>query len=98
MEVLAARGRVWPKKLMINMSGADGNVCIDGLLFLQVKKGEVKFDPADWSDVSSDAIEFIKLMLTYDPRSPACIFSELLRPGCACASCVKDKGQVPRRC
>ena len=31
----------------------------------------MKFDPADWSDVSSDAIEFIKLMLTYDPRSLA---------------------------
>lgn len=34
-----------------------------------VKKGEVKFDPADWSDVSSTAIEFIKLMLTYDPKA-----------------------------
>ena len=34
-----------------------------------VKKGEVKFDPADWSDVSSHAIDFIKLMLTYDPKT-----------------------------
>eukprot|EP00913_Durusdinium_trenchii_P031677 g29663.t1 len=32
-----------------------------------VKKGEVKFDPADWSEVSSDAIDFIKLMLTFNP-------------------------------
>ncbi|CAE7625893.1 CPK2 [Symbiodinium microadriaticum] len=40
----------------------------DKEILAMVKKGEVKFDPADWSDVSSDAIEFIKLMLTYDPR------------------------------
>ena len=29
-------------------------------ILARVKKGEVKFDPADWSDVSSDAIDFIK--------------------------------------
>ena len=34
-----------------------------------VKKGEVKFDPTGWSDVSSTAIEFTKLMLTYDPKA-----------------------------
>ena len=38
-------------------------------ILAMVKKGEVKFDPADWSDVSSTAIEFIKLMLTYDPKA-----------------------------
>lgn len=38
-------------------------------ILAMVKKGAVKFDPADWSDVSSDAIDFIKLMLTYDPKT-----------------------------
>ena len=33
----------------------------DKEILARVKKGEVKFDPADWSDVSSDAIDFIKL-------------------------------------
>ena len=32
----------------------------DKEILARVKKGEVKFDPADWSDVSSDAIDFIK--------------------------------------
>eukprot|EP00435_Cladocopium_sp_Y103_P018078 s900_g4.t1 len=41
----------------------------DKEILARVKKGEVKFDPADWSDVSSDAIDFIKLMLTYDPNT-----------------------------
>eukprot|EP00439_Symbiodinium_sp_Y106_P003873 s4241_g1.t1 len=51
------------------LSGAYDEKCEkDKEILAMVKKGEVKFDPADWSDVSSDAIEFIKLMLTYDPR------------------------------
>ena len=33
----------------------------DKEILARVKKGEVKFDPADWSDVSGDAIDFIKL-------------------------------------
>lgn len=39
----------------------------DKEILAMVKKGEVKFDPADWSEVSSDAIDFIKLMLTFNP-------------------------------
>lgn len=49
-------------------------------IFMRVMKGQFSFDPEDWSCISSEAKDLIKMMLTYDQQKRCTIDEALKHP------------------